>query len=112
MTERGLVQAECPTCGAVIAGASALACGVSEADEAGLCDFPCPTCDHRLLIPISPIEISSLLLLGAHKTRSLPFELLETHSGSPVSWDEVLDLHITLEDQAFPQQELAPGQAA
>jgi hypothetical protein len=54
MTERGLVQAECPTCGAVIAEASALACWVSEADEAGLCEFPCPTCDHRLLIPFSP----------------------------------------------------------
>jgi predicted RNA-binding Zn-ribbon protein involved in translation (DUF1610 family) len=112
MTERGLVQADCPTCGAVIAEASALACGVSEADEAGLCEFPCPTCDHRLLIPISPIEISSLLLLGAHKTRSLPFELLEAHSGSPVSWDETLDLHIELEGGSFPQQELAPGRAA
>jgi predicted acylesterase/phospholipase RssA len=33
MTERGLVQAECPTCGAVIAEASALACGVSEAED-------------------------------------------------------------------------------
>lgn len=112
MTERGLVQAECPTCGTVIAKASALACGVSGADEAALCEFPCPTCDRVLLIPIAPIEISSLLLLGAHKTRSLPFELLEAHSGPPVSWDEVLDLHIKLEDQAFPQQELAWGHTA
>ncbi len=112
MTTRGLVQAECPTCGAVVAEASALACGVSEVDEAGLCEFPCPTCDHRLLIPISPIEISSLLLLGAHKTRSLPFELLESHAGSPVSWDEVLELHFDLQSQPFPQQELVPRRAA
>jgi hypothetical protein len=112
MSERGLVQAECPGCGSVIAKASALVCGVSEADEAALCGFPCPTCDRDLLIPISPIEISSLFLLGAHKSRSLPFELLETHSGPPVSWDEVLDLHFELEAQAFPQKELAPGRAA
>ena len=112
MKERGLVQAECPKCGAVIAAASDLACGVSEADEAGLCEFPCPTCDRSLLIPISPIEISSLLLLGARKTEDMPFELLESHSGPPVSWDDVLDLHITLEDEAFPQQELAQGRAA
>lgn len=112
MKERGLVQAQCPTCGAVIARASALACGVSEADESALCEFPCPTCDRVLLVPVAPIEISSLLLLGAHKTRCLPFELLEEHSGPTVSWDELLDLHFELERQAFPQQELAPGRAA
>jgi hypothetical protein len=112
MTKRGLVQEECPTCGAVIAEAAALARGVSEADEAGLCEFPCPTCDHRLLIPVSPIEISSLRLLRAQKPRSLPFELLEALSGFPVSWDEELDLHIELEGQSFPQQELAQGRAA
>jgi hypothetical protein len=112
MTERGLVQAECPICGPVIADVSALACDVSEADEAGLCEFPCPTCDQHLLIPISPIEINSLLLLGAHKAHSLPFELLEVHSGSPVSWDEVLDLHLELKGRSFPQQELTPGHAA
>ncbi|MGH2757457.1 MAG: hypothetical protein ACRDI3_06685 [Actinomycetota bacterium] len=112
MTERGLVQAECPTCGAVIARASALACGVSEADEAALCEFPCPTCDRVLLIPIAPIEIASLLLLGARKTESLPFELLEAHSGPAVSWDELLELHFDLEAKSFPQQELAPKEAA
>lgn len=112
MTGRGLVQAECPTCGAVVVEASALACGISDAEEAGLCELPCPTCDQRLLIPISPIEISSLLLLGAHKTPSLPFELLEAHSGSPVTWDEVLDLHVELESQPFPQEELTSGRAA
>jgi predicted RNA-binding Zn-ribbon protein involved in translation (DUF1610 family) len=112
VTKRGLVQAKCPTCGAVIVTASALTCGVSEADEAALCEFPCPTCDRTLMIPVAPIEFSSLLLLGAHKALSLPFELLEEHSGPTVSWDEVLDLHFALEGQAFPQQELAPGRAA
>lgn len=112
MKERGLVQAQCPTCGAVIAKASALACGVSKVDEAALCEFPCPTCARVLLIPIAPIEIASLLLLGARKTESLPFELLEAHSGPAVSWDELLELHFELEGQSFPQHELAPGRAA
>lgn len=112
MKERGLVQAQCPTCGPVIAEASALACGVSEADESALCEFGCPTCDRILLLPIAPIEISSLLLLGAHKTRSLPFEVLETHSGPAISWDEILDLHFELERQTFPQDEFAERRAA
>lgn len=112
MRERGLVQAECPTCGAVVAKASDLSCGISEADEAALCEFLCPKCDRVLTIPVAPVEISSLLLLGAHETRSLPFELLEAHSGPGVSFDDVLDLHFELEAQEFPQQELTSGRAA
>lgn len=112
MAQRGLVQAECPTCGEVVENASALACGISELEEAALCEFPCPKCDRVLTIPVAPVDVSSLLLLGAHKSQSLPFELLERHSGPAVSWDEVLDLHFELEGQPFPQQELARGRAA
>lgn len=85
---------------------------VSEADEAALCKFACPTCDRILLLPVPPIEISSLLLLGARRAKSLPFELLEEHSGPAVSWDELPDLHFELQTQSFPQQELASGRAA
>lgn len=112
MTDRGSVQAECPTCGAIIARASALVCGVSEGDDRALCEFPCPTCDRVLLRPLAPTEINTLLLLGARKGRLLPFELLEAHSGPAVSWDEILDLHLQLEDQLFPQRELVHGQPA
>ena len=112
MSERGLVQARCPTCGEVVAEASALMCGVSEPDEAALCEFPCPYCQRALLIPVPPIEIASLLLLGAQEAESLPFELLEAHSGPAVSWDELLDLHLELEARSFPQDELGSGWAA
>ena len=112
MRERGLVQAECPTCGTVVARASSLVCGVSEGDEAALCEFPCPTCDLILLRALPPIETATLFLLGAEKGEGLPFELLEAHSGPTVSWDEILDLHVELEHQLFPQQELVEGRAA
>lgn len=112
MGERGLVQAQCPTCGEVVEEASALSCGISELEETALCEFPCPKCDLVLTIPMAPLEISALLLLGAHETWSLPFELLERHSGAAVSWDEVLDLHLELEAHAFPQLELAQRRAA
>ena len=112
MRGRGLVQADCPTCGEVIAQASALICGVSEAEETALCEFPCPGCERPLLLPLAPAEVPTLVLLGARTDRSLPFELLEAHSGPAVTWDEVLDLHFELERQAFPQRELVKGQAA
>ena len=106
MKGRGLVQADCPTCGEVLERASALVCGVSEAEETALCEFPCPGCDRLLLLPLARTEIPTLVLLGARKGRSLPFELLEAHSGPAVSWDEVLDLHLELARHKFPQREL------
>jgi hypothetical protein len=112
MKGRGLVQADCPLCGEVIAQASVLVCGVSEAEGKALCEFSCPGCERPLLLPLAPAEVPTLVLLGARTHRSLPFELLETHSGPAVSWDEVLDLHFELEHQAFPQRELIKGQAA
>lgn len=110
MIQRGLVQARCPTCGEVTTSATALACATSEADEAALCELLCPSCDRALLIPVAPVEVPTLLLLGARKVHSLPFELLEAHSGPAVSWDEVLDLHVELENQPFPHERL--GRAA
>ena len=112
MKGRGLVQADCPTCGEVVAPATELVCGVSESEQKALCEFPCPGCDRALLIPLPPVEVPTLVLLGARKDRSLPFELLEEHSGPTVSWDEVLDLHCELEHQSFPQEELDRGHAA
>lgn len=112
MRHQGLVQAECATCGHVIAPASELVCAVSEDDVAALCEFPCPRCDRVLMLPLAPTEVSTLILLGAHKARSMPFELLEEHSGPAVSWDEILDLHLELEAQPYPQRELDRRQAA
>lgn len=112
MKGRGLVQADCPTCGEVIAQASALVCGVSDAEQTALCELPCPCCDRALLLRLAATEVPTLVLLGARATRSLPFELLEAHSGPVVSWDEVLDLHLELERRPFPQRELIQGQAA
>jgi hypothetical protein len=109
---RGLVEAECPSCGTVVAPAPALVCGVSEAEKTALCEFHCPTCDRVLTRPVAPLDVNTLLLLGANRSQSLPFELLEAHSGPAVSWDEVLDLHLELEERAFPQDELVHGQAA
>ena len=112
MKGRGLVQADCPTCGEVIAPASELVCGVSEAEETALCEFPCPGCHRLLLLPLAPTDVPTLVLLGARKGRSLPFELLEAHSGSAVSWDEVLEVHFELARNQFPQRELVRGSAA
>ena len=112
MRSQGLVQADCATCGHVIAPASELLCAVSKDDAAALCEFPCPRCNRVLTLPLAPTEVSTLVLLGARRARSMPFELLEEHSGPALSWDEILDLHLELDAQPFPQRELVGGQAA
>jgi predicted RNA-binding Zn-ribbon protein involved in translation (DUF1610 family) len=112
VSEQGLVQADCPTCGEVVAPASTLVCGVSGADENALCEFSCPRCDRALLHSLSSIEVNTLLLLGARHGTSLPFEILEAHSGPAISWDDILDLHFELVYQSFPQRGLVQGRAA
>lgn len=111
--ERGLVQAECPTCGRIQISAADVVCGISEADEAALCEFPCSGCGRVLLRPLPSVEIPTLLLFGARKAvRPLPFELVEPHRGPALSWDELLDLHFELEQECCPQDRLARGEAA
>jgi hypothetical protein len=61
MRGRGLVQADCPTCGEVIAQASALVCGVSEAEETAICEFSCPGCERPLLLRLAPAEVPTLV---------------------------------------------------
>ena len=103
----GVVQADCPTCGRIETSAANLACGISETDGAALCEFRCPSCGRILLRPIPSVEIPTLLLLGARKAGGpLPFELVEPHRGSTVSWNEVLDLHFELASDCCPQERL------
>lgn len=100
------VNGRCPQCGPVTLPTTAVECGVSHADELGLCEFLCPGCERLLLHAIPATDLWTLLLLGAQRSQTLPFELLEPHSGPTVSWDDVFDAHSELEGLCCPQDEL------
>jgi endogenous inhibitor of DNA gyrase (YacG/DUF329 family) len=111
--KRSLVEVGCPNCGAIVVPASSVVCATSEADHAALCALDCPTCGRPLFRPLETTDVSTLFLFGAHPAEgSLPFELLESHSGPALSWDEALDFHFELAHTCCPQDFLSRGRAA
>lgn len=109
---RGLIEVGCPRCGLVTVPAGDLICGVSSHDGLALCELHCPRCGRDLLLPLPVTDVGTLLLFGARRADSrLPYELLESHNGPALSWDEVLELHFELEQRCCPQDELTRGTA-
>lgn len=103
------IQADCPWCGEVAMSPTGYRCAPVPDNAVGLSRFICPICSREIFAPLSAAAARTLLLLGAQPlTGSLPYELLESHEGPAVSWNDVLDLHNALESTCWPQDELAP----
>lgn len=102
------IQAECQWCGTVAVGPADLRCAVEPGGQAsGLCEFACPYCSRLLVVATTATKAETLLREGARIADGLvPFEVLEAHVGSPVTWDDYLDLRLALEGTDTPQAEL------
>lgn len=104
------IRTDCPSCGEVAIPAAHHRCALADDEPLRLCEFLCPNCDREVFTPLSPPAASTLLLLGAAPvTGGVPFELLERHDGPLLSWNDLLDLHTSLESTRCPQQELTQG---
>ena len=87
------VQALCVWCGAVEFALADLQLHVANGDQ-GLLEFACPSCDRLNARRLGRPELDALTKLGAAPTPGpAPFELLEEHSGPPITWDELIDFH-------------------
>ena len=92
------VRVVCPGCGPVVLPAKALRCELEAPGDKGICELRCPVCSTMVLVPAGPVAVETMRDGGAgHMTGSVPFELLEPHSGPPLSWDEVLDFKLALD---------------
>lgn len=108
MEARAELQAECPWCGEVSLEPTDLHCRIEPAGERGLCEFRCPICTRLVLLPATAKNAGALLEAGATSISGLvPFEVTEPHLGPPLSWDDLLDLHLALARTDRPQEELA-----
>ena len=100
------VRAQCPACGDVQLQIDDLTVRVCNDDETpSTYRFTCPGCDETVDRDASPRIVDLLVSAGAsHELWSWPAELAEHHSGPPLTPDDLLDLHVLLEDDAwFPQ---------
>jgi len=92
------VRLVCPGCGPVVLPARELRCELVASGDKGICELRCPVCSTMVLVPAGPVAVETMRDGGAgHMTGSVPFELLEPHSGPPLSWDEVLDFKLALD---------------
>ncbi len=109
MGEETKVQAECPWSGTVTLSPKELRCAKPRRGvDSGLCEFACPDCGRTVILRTSRDGVAAVLHAGAVRASGpMPFELLEPHHGPPLSRDELLDLHLTMERTCCPQEELA-----
>lgn len=109
MAEAEGIRTRCGFCGEVTVPAGSLRCELDPAGPEAVCEFSCPICSRLILVGTGALEALALLAAGA---RGMPgraaLEVAEPHTGSPVTWDEVLDVHLALARNDFPQQELLP----
>jgi hypothetical protein len=92
-TEQAWVQAGCLWCGTVEFALHDLRVHVA-ADDEGLLEFSCPLCGRLNVRALGRAELDSLTGLGAMPSQGpAPFELLEEHTGPPITWDDLIDFH-------------------
>jgi hypothetical protein len=92
------IRAQCPTCGDVRLTAGELTVRVCSDDDHGSYRFRCPGCDAPVAKPASAHIVELLVSSGVRlEMWRRPAELLEHHSGPPLTPDDLLDFHVALE---------------
>ena len=92
------VRVVCPGCGPQVVPAAQLRCEVEAEADKGLCELSCPVCSATLVVRAQAAAVEVMRDGGAgHMTGSVPFELLEPHTGPPLTWDDLLDFKQALD---------------
>lgn len=100
------VEISCSWCGQVQLPITELRCAVTDR-ALSLCEFRCPSCGQLVLRAVQRRQEEVPRQAGAAVlTDPVPFELLEPHRGPPLTWDDLLDLHLELSATRWPQDEL------
>jgi hypothetical protein len=95
MSCKAEVEVLCPHCGPVRAEAKDARCGVDGGGEA-LCELDCPACLLPIFVRTTTSVAESIFWFGGREDPRAPLELLEPHTGAPIGWDDVLDIHLAL----------------
>ncbi len=103
------VRAQCPACGDVQLRIDDLTVRVCDDHKSpSAYRFTCPGCEQTVEREASPRIVELLVSAGApHETWNWPAELTEPRSGPPLTHDDLLDLHVLLEDDTWFQQLVA-----
>lgn len=110
-TNRGcgmFAEVRCPRCkGSVSLPAQSLRCAAEAGGDGGVCEFTCPICSRSAVLRTTAGGVEAVLEAGAERLSGLvPFEILEPHTGTPLSIDELLDFHAELDSICCPPEGL------
>lgn len=93
------IRASCMECGDVELTAADVSVRVCSDTNEGSYVFRCPGCASIVVKQVEPRIVELLVASGVLlSTWRLPAELSELRSGGPITHDDVLDFHDSLED--------------
>ena len=97
------VRAQCPSCGDVALQIDELTVRVcADGVTAGEYRFRCPGCRDTVTRPASERIVDLLVSAGAtQETWRWPAELKERPGGPPLTPDDLLDLHVMLDEDGW-----------
>ena len=100
------IRATCPSCGDVRLKASDVVVRVCANDNKGSYCFRCPSCGLRVTKSADSRIVDLLASSGVKMdVWHLPAELWEARpTGAPVSYDDLLDFHLMLQDDSWFEQ--------
>lgn len=107
-----MIRASCPTCGDVeltTRDVRVLLCSTTYESSYA---FQCPSCRLAVAKPAEPRVVDVLLASGIALTVwHMPAELDESHTGAPISYDDLLEFHFQLRSGGSLESLLAAGSA-
>ena len=93
------IEVNCPECGAVECKPGDFELAVCSVPSASYYALTCPMCHKRIQKAADERAVELLIAEGVTPRRwELPAEMLEAHDGPPLTLDDLLDLHLLLED--------------
>ncbi len=100
------IRASCENCGDVQLTTSDVTVRMCVSTDEGEYRFECPACEDLVVRHAEQRTIDLLLAAGVEfVTWSLPAELFESRTGTPISHDDLIDFHQVLEnDQLLAAQ--------
>lgn len=101
-TTMATIRATCGDCGDVEMTTADVWVRICADDASGTYSFRCPTCSMVVVKGAEPHIVDLLVAAGvALSTWRRPAELNETHTGEPISHDDLLDFHDMLSDDGW-----------
>jgi hypothetical protein len=93
-----MIETTCPSCGAITCEVTRFELWLCAQGAASSYGFTCPRCAKRVSRHAGDDAIQILISKGVRpRAFELPAEMLEAHDGPPITIDDVLDLHLALE---------------